>query len=126
MKKTTTKISARYDFTLRAIRAQGYRVSAFNGHIFATHPESKQIVFSGNLEAAEEWVLGSGPQTTPAPPELPVTQDPGFWAGIVFGLLALGLSQVAIFCSPSFGVVCGPLSIVFLLLAIFRVERKTI
>lgn len=124
MKKQPT-ISARYDFVIRAIRAQGFRVSAYNGYIFATHPQSKEIIFQGNLETAENWITGeefSNPETTQ--PEPPARKDPGFWWGIVFAILSLVFSQIAIHGEfpgvPFFGV----FAILFLFLAVFRVERK--
>tara|TARA_R110000772_G_scaffold268565_2_gene396237 strand:+ start:19202 stop:19582 length:381 start_codon:yes stop_codon:yes gene_type:complete len=123
MKKTTT-ISARYNFAIRAIRAQGFRVSAYNGYIFATHPDTKEIVFSGGLDDAEKWIIEIDDKAPDLCLEVPLTQDPGFWQGIVFAILALVFSQIAIFGGFPYGFPFGPFAILFLFLAIFRVERK--
>ena len=123
MKKGNT-ISARYNFTLRAIRNQGFRVSAFNGNIFATHPDTKEILFQGDLEAAEKWILNNNEHHPIAtPPEPTTTQKPGFWQGIVFAALSLAFSQIAIFGNFPGHSHFGPFAILFLFLAICGAKK---
>lgn len=54
-----TEISKRYDFTLKAICAQGFNVTCHANAIVVTIPDTGQSVFEGDIGAAEKWLLGT-------------------------------------------------------------------
>lgn len=124
--KTESEISKEYNFIYRVIRAQGFRVAFFKNKFIVTHPDTREVCFSGDIDAAKRWLIES-----PVPQPQLTEEEKDHRDAVQFGLVCLYL-LIAFTCTTlavmmdgnQYSTTLGAFGFAFYLLAIFRRSRK--
>jgi hypothetical protein len=115
------EISQRYKAVVRSIRASGFLVFEESNKLTILDPRTNEVYFTGKIREAERWILEfDSSYLDETPTQTPTKNDDSsrfYKAAVVWFLLSISMSLIAIITENQNSVIFGGFSVFFLVQA---------